>query len=325
MGRLYLPLVLFAAWCVLGCEKLPQRADEPLAAPVQSSPWDNPRGRGSQLQTANYRIFTTANNHRLASILPGFMEASRRNYLRILNLPERPAGKLMPMYVLGTREEWAALTRSVLGEQAEKFLMIESGGYCYKEVCVLWEMGGLGTLLVAAHEGMHQFIHHRLSDQLPMWLEEGLCTQAEGYEIEGRRVSFSPKLNLSRNVDLEQTIARRFWIPIDRLLPMDAGDAVGGYTERTVGYYGQLWALVQFIRSDPSYSAGLDRLLADAEAGRLNEALGVPRGALKELRLRGRAYNQTVSEPLFKHYICDDLKTFEKRFKHFAARLAKLE
>ena len=325
MDKLRLPLLLCAAWCVLGCQKPPERADEPLATQVQRIPWDNPRGHGLQLVTANYRIFTTANNQNIVSILPGFMEASYRNYLRILNLREKPGSKRMPIYVFGTREEWAALTRSVLGEHAGKPLMIESGGYCYKDVCVLWEIGGLGTLLVAAHEGMHQFLHHRLADQLPMWLEEGLCTQAEGYEVEGRRVRFSPKLNISRNVDLEQAIVRRFWIPIDRLLPMDSGDAIGPYVERAVGYYGQLWALVQFIRSDQHYSAGLDRLLRDAEAGSLNEALGVPRGALQELRLRGRVYNQTVSEPLFRHYICDDLKAFEKRFKHFATKLAKLE
>jgi hypothetical protein len=112
---------------------------------------------------------------------------------------------------------------------------------------------------------------------------------------------------------------------VEKLLPMDAGDALGAYVEKTVGYYGQLWALVQFLRSDPSYAPGLLRFIADAEAGRLHEALGMSKEALARLRFNGRAYNQTVSEKLFCHYVTDDLPAFEKRYKAFCLKTAGLQ
>ena len=298
--------------------------EESLSTSVEQAAWEG-AGGGRVLQTQDYRIFTTIQGGNLIATMPGFMEACRRNYLRILRLPDRPAQGPMTIYLLDNRQEWASLTRSLLGDQAGKFLSIEQGGYCYRDLCVFWRIGGTATLSVAAHEGLHQYIHSRLADQLPMWLEEGLCTQAEGYDLRGRTVAFSTDFNIARRGDVENALTARFWIPVDKLLPMDAGDAVGAHTERATAYYGQLWALVKFIRSDPATSAGLDRLIADAEAGRLHQAVGVPPEALAELRLRGRIYNQTVSEPLFRKYISDDLPAFEKRYKEFCMRLTGLK
>ena len=98
-----------------------------------------------------------------------------------------------------------------------------------------------------------------------------------------------------------------------------------GHTSQAVGYYGQLWALVQFLRSREDYRAGLSRLIADAEAGRLHVAMKVPAPALAQLRRRGRAYNRTVSEPFFRYYITDDLDTFEREFRAFAEKLVSLD
>lgn len=315
-------LALAAGGCA--AEPAPSPAALSMHVPVRTSPWEGPSVRGRQLRTEHYAIFTTVEAGETIEALPGFLEAARRRYLQLLSLPDRPQDKPMPVYFLATRAEWASLTRTVAGEQAAKYLQIEHGGYCRQGVCVFWAMGGQGAFQVAAHEGLHQYVSHRLADQLPMWLEEGLCTQMEACDMHGGFVTFDPRKNLSRRADLERALLHGYWIPVDRLLPMDAGDAVGGFVERAVGYYGQLWALVQFLRSRPKYSAGLDRLLADAEAGRFHEALGVPKGAPAQLRLRGRIYNQAVSEKLFRHYICDDLRAFEREYKAFCLRLTEL-
>jgi hypothetical protein len=317
-----------ALWVVAlaGCG--PEMAATPtecLDCQVRQLSWDGPKSRGYQLQTSKYAIYTTAQGGEVASVLPAFMEASYRNYLRLLGLSDRPLGALLPVYLLSTREEWVSLTKTLLKAHADKYLQIQSGGYCYEGVCVFWVLGGQSTLSVAGHEGFHQFMHHRLTDQLPMWLEEGLCTQAEAYELQGQKVAFDPPANLCRRCDLQAALMRNYWISMDHLLPMDAGDAMGAYVEKTVGYYGQLWALVRFIRSDPVYSKGLDRLIADAEAGRLHEAIGVPTKALAELRLRGRTYNQTISEPIFRHYISDDLSAFEKQYKEYCLKVTELK
>jgi hypothetical protein len=107
---------------------------------------------------------------------------------------------------------------------------------------------------------------------------------------------------------------------------MDAGDAVGtGRAEKAVGYYGQVWSLAMFIRSVPRYNKGMQRMIADAENGRIHLALGLTPEALARLRRHGRAYNRTVATPLFKHYISDDLAMFDMDYLAFSRKLAGLK
>jgi hypothetical protein len=228
----------------------------------------------------------------------------------------------MHLYMLGTRKEWAALTAKVTGPLAGKYLSIEAGGYCHAGVCVFWDIGNLATLSVASHEGLHQFFHHRLKDRLPAWMEEGLCSTAEGYEIQGRAVRFTPDRNVLRFNHLRSLISGGRWVALAELLPMDAGDIAGRPTEHAVGYYGQLWALALFIRSQPAYRAGMQRLMADAEQGTLHQALNLAPAELAAMRMRPKQYNQAVSVAMFRHYVSGDLEGFESNFKAYARRLA---
>ena len=70
---------------------------------------------------------------------------------------------------------------------------------------------------------------------------------------------------------------------------------------------------------------GLQQLLADAEAGRLNQSLKTSADDLAALRRQGRAYNKAVSLPLFRYYVTQDLAGFENDYRAFAARLARLQ
>jgi hypothetical protein len=324
--RILIVLVCAAACLPAGCDDERQTAGRSMVVSVQRRPWHSPMADGVLLRTRDYRIYSTTSNRLLAKYLPGFMEASLSSYHEISGLPYRAMPEGMPVYMLGSRREWEALTRNIVGPQAETYLSISAGGYCFEGTCVFWDIGGLGTLSVAAHEGLHQFFRHRLRDRLPMWLEEGLCTLAEGYEINGERVMFTPERNLGRFSDLRRALTQGTWIPLPRLLPMDAGHAIGGkMPEEAVGYYGQLWALARFLRSRPDLRAKLSRLLADAEAGRLYRAMDVPPEALAKLRPMGRAYNQTISRPVFRFYIAQDLEAFAKEYRAYAMRLAELE
>jgi hypothetical protein len=319
--------LLFLAGLVLsliaGCVEPVAGSGEPMAVAVRRLPWDNAETSGSQLLSDHYAIFTTSSNRVLVTYLPGFMEAAYRHYLLLTGLGDRPGAQPMPIYVMASRQEWASLTESVVGkDQAGPYLSLQAGGYCHKGVCVFWDIGVMATFSVGAHEGMHQFFHHRLRDRLPMWLEEGLCATAEGYHVTDDRVAFTPQRNTIRFADLRTAIVQGRWIPLRKLLAMDSSDAVTGGTEKAVGYYGQLWALIQFLRQQPDYRAGMERLLADAEAGHLRQTLAeanqpAPSGG-------GRAYNRTVSQPLFVHYISGDLDGFDREFRAFATKLAGL-
>ncbi|MCJ7543456.1 MAG: hypothetical protein MUP47_02645 [Phycisphaerae bacterium] len=320
-------LLLVVVMAFLGCApQIPKRPGTAMTTEVRRAPWQTGPTAGSELTTAHYRIFTTATNRALVTYMPGFLEAAYRNDLDLTGLADRPDAPLMPVYLMGTRGEWASLTMSVVGQQAAgPYLAIQAGGYCHQGVCVFWDIGVVGTFSVASHEGLHQFFYHRLRDRLPMWLEEGLCTVAEGYEVLGDLVTFTAERNNFRFTDLRTAIVQGRFLRLQELLTTDSGEAVGGSHEQAVGYYGQLWALAQFIRSEPATRAGMQRLLADAEAGRLHEALKTSADDLAALRRHGRAYNKTVSLPLFRQYIAPDLAAFENDYKQFATRLARLQ
>lgn len=319
-------VLLAVAVAATGCSQPPSATGQSMVTAVRSASWDGKTTSGVALTSEHYRIYTTVSNSLLLKYLPGFMEAAYGNYLRLSGLADQPLGEKMPIYMMASRKEWAALTRMVTGPLADVYLSIQAGGYCYKKVCVFWNMGGIGTLSVSAHEGLHQFLTYRMRNRLPMWLEEGLCTSAEGYLLSGEMVEFTPQRNDARFTSLRDAIVQGNWIPLSRLLSMDAGDAIHGKTTRqAVGYYGQLWALSCFLQTHPAYVQGFKRILADAEAGQFHVALAVPPAAVRQLQLRGRIYNRTVSEPLFRYYIHDDLAAFEKEFHTFAMRLVKLD
>ena len=322
--NLIVPALLAAA---AGCNGS-GRSDQdptPLRIQFQSNNWDAGENVGRELTSAHYRIYTTSTRPEIIDYLPGFMEAAHRNYLAITGLEARPAGEPMPVYMMATWQEWAGLTKSIVGSQWDVYASISAGGYCYKGVCVFWDIGGLTSLSVASHEGLHQFLNHRVKENLPMWMEEGLATLAEGYELDGATVRFTPQRNTTRFTDLRKALVNDWWIPLEKLLQMDGGDAVGlGAPERAVGYYGQLWALAQFLRTDPQFAPGRRRMIADAQAGRLVEALSRTDSVLASQLAGTRSYNRQVALPLFKRYISDDLKGFEARYKAFAMKLAAL-
>lgn len=294
-----------------------------MITPVAQQPWDGRYANGSVLTTTHYRIFTTSVNRTMTTYFPGFMEASYRNYLRLTGLPDKPldAREKMLVYMMGSRQEWADMTRNVTGETAELYLSIESGGFCHEGIGVFWDIGGLGTFSVAAHEGLHQFFRHRLRQHLPMWMEEGICAVAEGYQTDDDAVLFTPSWNHQRFTDLRSCLANNRWRPLEQLLPMDAGDVVTEGTERAVEYYGQLWALSLFLQSDPAYARGLRRMLTDAQDGTMLASMPV---AALAYGVQGKGYNRAASIPLFRKYIADDLAAFEIRFQAFARHLAKL-
>ena len=322
-------LITMACPFLTGCSEPEPKAQpkrHPIVIDAETRVWDTPHSRGHLLVTDHYRIYTTIRRPPLRQYLPGLMEASHSRYLDLTGLSDRPSNKLMPMYVMATRPEWAALTTARFGKWAGPVLAITAGGYCHAGVCVLWDIGPRATLSVAAHEGLHQFFAHRLKQSLPMWLEEGICVLAEGHQLSKGMLQFTPKNNPSRITALRNAIVNGHWVETEKLLPMDAGDAVGTQiAEKAIGYYGQVWALSMFIRSVPEYNAGMQRMIADAQEGRMHVGIGLTADALTKLKKHGRAYNRTVSTPLFKHYISDDTNAFEAQYLAYARKLAGLK
>ena len=296
----------------------------PLKVPISTKPWKYPGGVGKVFKSKHYTIYASSHRGRMVADLPGFLEAAYVNYLKITSLGELADGTRMDVYMMNTRQEWVALTKSVFGQDAMA-LSIGAGGYCYKGVGVYWDLRHRSTFAIAAHEGLHQFIYHRTKNRLPLCIEEGLAVNAEGFHFLKDSVVFLPHHNPSRFLALRRAIVHKRWITIDRLLDMNAADYLNRGTEYSVGWYGQVWALVQFLRSNDIYSKGLQQMLCDAQAGLFHKALGITKGKFEWMQKRGRSYNIKVSRPLFEHYITNDLKTFEREYRAFALKLAKLD
>ena len=320
MAAILAATALLAAGCSAPSSSV--RASTSMAADVRKEPWVGKGLAGEQLLTANYRIYTTTRQPYLREHIAGFMEAAHRNHLAISGLADRPTDRRMDVYLMCTRDEWAQLTQVHLGPQAEPYMHIQAGGYMTEGVCVFWDVGALKTLRIASHEGLHQLFYHRLRHRLPVWLEEGLCTQAEGFQIYGTSVEFDPADNPDRFGAVREGLSNGRWIPLRELLVMDAAQAFGGRLESAAEYYGQLWALVLFLRSHPDTLTGVRRMLADAEAGGLHAAAGVPREAMDRQLTRQR--NQAISVRLFERYIASDLDRCDRAYAAFAKNLVRL-
>ncbi len=317
--RRYLIIALLAV-SLAGCDG-PQGPDGvAMVTDTRRDPWKN----GEVIRTPHYRIFSTVNEPVLKEYLPGFMEAAYSNYLLLTDLPASNLDAPLDMYILGTRSEWADLTKHRLQERAELYLHLQAGGYCLDGVCVLWDIGPTGTMSVASHEGLHQFLWHALANRIPMWAEEGLCTGAEGNDIYGSTVRFTPDRNVQRYTDLRKAIINGYWLKLEKLLPMAGGDAIRGRPHQATGYYGQVWSLVVYIRSRPDYRSGFQQMLRDAQAGNLYEAAGLGPQEMAQLRGRDKNYNKLISAHLFRHYITEDLAGFERDWRRFSEELVDI-
>ena len=309
-----LTAMLLAA-LLAGCTRSP----DPTAGIIAvREPWTNGPVNGIKISTAHYRIFTSSTNHALLSLLPALMEQAYSQYVSLTGLSAVPAdAQSMTMYLLADRRQWVELTRQVAGPAADTYLAVQSGGYCHRGVCVLWDLRYFGTYSVGVHEGMHQFLYHRLSETAPAWVEEALASVAEGFGINGNAVAFTPEQNAFRLTALRTELSHERWIPLERLLASDAG---GMQPEELADYYGQLWAMMLYLRSNPQHGQGFKRLLADAAAGRMRAELAIP----PEMG-HGRAFNRAAAVPLFQHYIQQDLEQFEAGYRQYARKLARLE
>ena len=308
-----------------GADRTPLPTAQPLAHPAQQTPWRFAGVKGRKLSTDHYDVFTTTDSPGLQGGIAGFMEAARAHYVELTGLdPLVNEAVKLKVYLFGSRGEWAALTEKITGAAADTVLRVQAGGYCYRGVCVFWDIGALPTYSVAAHEGLHQFMHHATRESLPQWAEEGLATQAEGFKVANGLVTFEPRRNLSRLNTLRNTILGDRWRPALRLAAMTSMDNIEESPFAGGEYYGQLWALMLMIRNDETYNAGLRRLCRDAAAGRLGEALGFPRPQWVALQRKPAAYTAVVGPRVLVHYFDADLERFESKYRAYARQLAKL-
>jgi hypothetical protein len=269
-------------------------ATDPVRFVAERRPWDFQGREGWILASPSFELHTTVTDRRLLHRLPPFLElahAHRLNAITPLIAPNEP----LRTYVLASRTEWDALTRSLLKDQARPYLRIERGGYAVNGMGIFYDLGPRDTFVMAAHEGWHQLVQSAFADPLPVWLDEGLACYFEGFRWRhdaSDTPEFLPWMNPQRFDQLRAAVASDTLIPLDELLvsrPQDLLDTDRGGAA-ALNYYAQCWALVHFLlESDAGRRRpGLERLLRDAQAGRFVDAVAAANGDREAATLRTR-------------------------------------
>ena len=304
------PWALAALLVLSGCAS---RKHERPVATFTTEDWKYGKQPAFKLVTEHYEIYTTLQDPVLRDALPDFVEAAYEHYVQMLPPAHPPAAK-MKVFLLATRGQFEAITKSYTGERAEVFLKIRNGGYSENGVSVIEYVSHAVTFPLFGHEGFHQYVFCCVNTEIPAWLNEGLAVCCEGQRWGEVRLSrFDPWCNPHRFNDLAEAAADGRLHPLSRILTTNAGEIVGGSSKSVATYYGQVWTLVLFLREGEKgkYAAGFDRLMAalkDLRAAQFARAAHI--GAADR-----ESYN--LGEDLFRSFITTDLDGFEREYRAF--------
>lgn len=289
---------------------------------LTTEPWTFQDTSGTLLKTRSFRIFTTMAPGRVRDVFPEFMEAALDGYTSaILPLP-RPSHPL-DTFLMRQREEWATLVHQTMGRDAGPYLKMQRGGLTSNGKALLFDVGrSRDTLMLAAHEGWHQYTQSTFREALPMWLEEGLATYMEGFKQDRQdpsRIAFIPWANLERFFALRDAARKGRLVSLERVLNSTPQDLMAQNPNAALQYYAQVWALTHFLNDfdNARYRPALCAMISDAHAGNLVSRIRAKRGADAASNFLTR---RRGSEPLLA-YIDEDLAALDAHYQDYIAQI----
>jgi hypothetical protein len=287
---------------------------------LSTEPWTFATAEGRVVRTNSYRIYSTVENPLVSTRLASFLEHALAHYRTELGPLPAPSQRL-DVYLMNNRPQWEAVTKSLMGEQAETLLKIPRGGYASRGVGVYYNIGVYDTLSIAGHEGWHQYTQRAFKEQLPVWLEEGVATFMEGHRWEQQTPVFRPWANVQRFDQLRNASQKGELLPLPELLDSRPQDLLDYSDDRVLGFYAQTWALVHFLREGEGgkYRASLLALLNDAAEGRLSERLTTQLGD----RAGGSALVQRTGPGVFLAYFSADIDAVALEYQRFLESLVQ--
>lgn len=303
--------VTLAGLALVGCAARHGVQNPAPPQPVALQPWRYGRVEGYRVRTAHYQIYTTLTDRGRVEMLAASLERAYQ-YDRTLLPAAREPDAPMRVYVFARRETWEHFTRRFAPRKADLLMRIRNGGYMERGVCVVEYVAPSVTFPIVAHEGLHQFIWHCADRNTPAWLSEGLAVWCEGQRWgPGGIERFDPWHNPPRRNALAEARVRGELRPLSELLRINAGHVMHERSRRVLGYYGQVWALMLFLRfgDDGAHAAGFDRLL-DA----------VARGQVQTYIEAARLTEPAPADPgtaLFKAFFGPDIDTLNTSYRRF--------
>lgn len=287
---------------------------------VSVEPWTFQGNQGAAYTSEHYRVLTTVDRAILTSRISRFAEASLARFVEAFpGLPQPREG--LEVFVLESRPEWARFVAEVFGPAGlDRYSGIDRGGFTERGRSVLWDIGVQDTFAILAHEGWHQYEQISMREPLPAWIDEGLAVWAEGFRWDTYRPDepvFLPWANVERFDQLRRASDRAGLMPLEQLLTERPQQLIRTSAESTLTYYAQCWALVHYLLEDPARREALERLLADAAAGRVRWRVG---GRFGERAARSAALRRTGTE-VWLVYFGEDLDAEGERFSAYLERV----
>lgn len=276
--------------------------------------WEYAGQPGKLVRTHSYRLFTTETDPEIMEGLPRFLEAALDRYTSAFGPLPKPTMRL-DTFLMADREQWATLTRQVMGSQAETYLRIQRGGFASGGRALIWTIGHRDTRAIIAHEGWHQYTQRAFKQDLPEWLEEGVAVYMEGFIDGASGPVFAGWANPERYGQLRRAAARGSLPPLPALLSASPQHLIEHSTEGTLTYYAQLWALMHFLNEGEGgrYQRGIGVALGDAASGRLD--------AVVKQRVGNK--NAAGGADVFRAYFGPDLGPTAEEYASFIARVVE--
>ena len=239
-------------------------------------PWSFQGEEGKRMLLDVWDIRTTLKYQHIVDSLPSFYEALINRYTTVFGELPYPDRK-MDVYLFATESQWQSQLATILGDEAEHWYQLKSGGVTIDGTAVLYHLDRRGrsrvTLRIAAHEGWHQYAEAVFAKCLPTWLDEGIGTWMEGFRIRRGEVQFMPASNWDRLTTLRAILYANRLAPLSELMQSDPSTLLSSGRTTLLGYYAQLWGLVSFIIEfeDGKYMPSLQSLLQEAVAGTIRK------------------------------------------------------
>ncbi len=290
-------------------------------ADYQTEEWSFGNTKGSRLITRHYILHTTCKSKPLIASMPGFLESCWEAYAELVpcqTVPDQP----LHTYLFQSRWEWDDFTEQFAPQRAETYKRIRSGGYSERGVTVSHYGSRRSTLSTLAHEGLHQYLEATRGNRIPAWLNEGLATRFEAFDLDSdNRPIFTPEKNYLRLNHLRAAYAAKGLLPMRDVLGTHAGIEIQKQSADVATYYAQVWSLTLYLLQPPRknpYHDGFRRLL---------DELGTD-----AMVRNARAYLATDTdgkmsegEAVFRSYVTEDLDRFQADYETFVRRLVQFE
>lgn len=283
-----------------------------------------------EVKTRHYTIYTTVTDRLILRRLPMLLESAWQNFQLFGDMVGQSQNKPGEVYYFQNRDQWLVFTNALAGDNASVFAQIQSGAYCYENICVAWQISRQADFSVLTHEAWHQYCGLNFKEPLPSWLAESSATYLESYQWDADGLVFSPRYNTNRLGSLRISMAAGVNFSLEQLIGSDPGAVINDIANLDKekaeliisGYYARLYALSRFCFE---YEYGIYRkdylaIFADAYAGTLPLPAQIKNA--DEQWQKTRLWNMQAGTSLFNHYFGEHKAIIEEQYQSFCVKLA---